>query len=164
MDVMTAIEMRRSNRQYKADPIPTEVLNQCLEAMRLAPSGSNRQPWRFVVVVDEKVRQALQPACNNQPSIGQAPVVIAACALPGTSEKGAYINLAIPLEHLALIAVELGLGTCWIGAYKEDEVKKVLGIPEDVRVVELMTLGYPADQPAPRPRKSAEEIFCYNKW
>jgi nitroreductase len=74
------------------------------------------------------------------------------------------IDVAISVDHMTLAAVEYGLGTCWIGAFKQDEVKKLLGIPEEVRVVALLPIGYPDASSAPKPRKSLEEIAAYDKW
>ena len=164
MEVREAIVKRRSHRKYQQRPIPEEVLSSLLDAVRLAPSGGNRQPWRFIVVTDAELRQQLVAACHNQQFIAEAPVVIIACAVPGTSERGACVNLSIALDHLTLAAVEAGLGTCWIGAFSEPDVRSLLQIPEDVRVVMVMPVGYPADDPAPRPRKNKEEVFCFNSW
>lgn len=164
MEVREAIAKRRSHRKYQQRPIPEEVLSGLLDAVRLAPSGGNRQPWRFIVVTDESLRQQLVPACHNQQFVAEAPVVIVACAVPGTSERGACVNLSIALDHLTLAAAEVGLGTCWIGAFSEPDLRSLLQIPEDVRVVMVMPVGYPADDPAPRPRKGKEEIFCFNQW
>jgi nitroreductase len=145
------------------------VLGRILEAVRLAPSGANRQPWRFVVVRDAKTRQKLAEACNGQQFVAQAPVVIAGCGLMPErimrcGMPGDPIDLAIALDHLALAATAEGLGTCWIGAFYQDKVREVLGIPENVRVVEVMTLGYPADVPASKKRKELKEIVCYDAW
>lgn len=164
MQVLEAIRARRSHRKYQDAPISEEVLERLLDAMRLAPSGSNRQPWRFVIVRDKDLRQRLVAACYNQKFIAEAPLVVVACAVPGTSVRGACVNLSIALDHLSLAAVDEGLGTCWIGAFTESEVRSILGIPEDVSVVMLMTVGYPTESPAPRPRKQPTEIYCYDKW
>lgn len=164
MEVKEAISKRRSHRKYQPHPIPEEVLSGLFDAMRLAPSGSNRQPWRFIVVTEAELRQQVATACHNQQFIAEAPVVLVACAVPGTSERGALVNVSIALDHLTLAATEVGLGTCWIGAYSEPDLRAVLQIPDDVRVVMVMPLGYPADEPAARPRKPKEEIICYNQW
>jgi len=164
MTVFEAIRDRRSIRSYKSDPIPAEKLDICLEAMRIASSGGNRQPWKFILVEDAELRAKMVAACNGQGFVGEAPLIVVGCALPSTSEKGAYVNLSIPIDHLQLIAHEQGLGTCWIGAFQEDDVKTLLGIPEDVRVVHVMTLGFPATPGTERPRKSKDEIFVTDRW
>ena len=151
MDVFDAIKKRRSVRTYLDKPIEEEKLNAVLEAGRLAPSASNRQEWRFVIVRDGEVRRKLGEAANEQSFVGTAPVVIAACAVTDEHVMSCGqlcypIDVAIALDHISLAAVEHGLGTCWIGAFNEGKVKEILGIPEEVRVVGLMPIGYPATQ------------------
>jgi len=171
MDVFEAIKNRRSIRAYKTDPIDDKTITKLLEAMRLAPSGKNLQPWKFIVVKDPNIKEELVPACRNQTFIAKAPCIIAACAFEKQSydKMGSYmsswaIDVAIALDHLSLAAASLGIGTCWIGAFNEGEVKKILDIPADVRVVALMPLGYSEYVPDPKPRKSLEEIVCYEKY
>ncbi len=171
MEFYKVIKERRSIREYKPDPIPDDVLKRVLNAARLAPSAKNIQPWRFIVVKDEKLRHILVEACHYQEFIAQAPVIICGVALEkeAYAEMGEYLNsypvdLAIALDHLILAATNEGLGTCWIGSFNEEKVKRVLGIPEDVRVVALTPLGYPAESPPPRPRKPLSEIVFYNRW
>ena len=151
---MEPIKQRYSVRTYQPRPIEQTKLDAVLEAARMAPSARNMQEWRFVVVQDAATRQRLGVAANNQTFVGEAPVVIACCAIKSDyvmrCGQAAYpIDVAIAMEHMALQAVEEGLGSCWIGSFYEDQVKQVLGIPAGVRVVDLMTLGYPADQPKP---------------
>jgi nitroreductase len=169
MDFLELATSRYSVRSYESRPVEQEKLDRILEAVRLAPSGTNRQPWRFVVVRDPEIRRQLVPACANQHFIAQAPLVIAGvgltpdrvmhCEIPGDP-----VDVAIAMEHLALAAVAEGLGTCWIGAFYQDQVRRVLGIPESVKIVELMTLGYPADTPRPKSRKPLSEIVCCDRW
>lgn len=169
MDVMTAIKTRRSIRAYKDKPVEEEKLKAVLEAGRSAPSASNRQEWKYVVVKDKTLREKLVDVANGQKFVGQAPVVIVACAVESghvmPCEEPSYsIDIAISVDHMTLEAVEQGLGTCWIGAFKQDAVKDLLGIPEKIRVVALLPLGYPDVSPDARPRKSMEEIVSYDKW
>jgi len=169
MDVMEAIRKRRSIRAYQDRPVEEEKLQAVLEAGRLAPSAKNLQEWRYVVVRDPDLRAKLADAANGQKFVGEAPVVIVACAetdqhrMP-CGEMSYPIDVAISLDHMSLKAVEEGLGTCWIGAFNQEAVKKLLGIPDDVRVVELMPLGHPASEPAARPRMNLDEIVMYDKW
>ncbi len=169
MTVWEAIQKRFSVRQYQERPVESEKLDRVLEAARLAPSAGNRQEWRFVVVTDADMRSALVAAANGQRFVGEAAVVIAACAV-GTDHvmpcgQPSYpIDVAIALEHIALQATEEGLGTCWIGAFNEDRVKELLSIPESVRVVELMTLGYPAISGGAKDRLQQQEIVMYEGW
>ena len=139
------------------------------EAVRLAPSGSNRQPWKFIIVRDEGVKRRLVPACANQRFIVTAPVVVAgvglmpdrimSCGIPGDP-----IDVAIAMEHLSLAATAEGLATCWIGAFSQDEVREVLAVPDTAWVIELMTLGYPADTHRSKIRKPLSEIIVYDRW
>ena len=169
MTVFEAIQQRYSVRRYNGQAVEPEKLARVLEAARLAPSAGNRQEWRFVVVTDEQTRQELMKAAADQGFVGQAPVVIAACAetdeytMP-CGQLSYPIDVAIALEHIALQAVAEGLGTCWVGAFDEAAAKQILDIPQEVPVVELMALGYPADEPRPRQRLELDEtVFC-KKW
>jgi nitroreductase len=169
MDVMTAIKTRRSIRAYKNEPIEDEKLEAVLEAGRLAPSARNLQEWKYVVVKDKALRDKLVNAANGQRFVGQAPAVIVACALQTDhvmpcGELSYPVDVAISVDHMTLAAVEQGLGTCWIGAFRQDEVKKLLDIPEEVRVVVLLPIGYPDISPDPKPRKSMEEMVAYDRW
>jgi nitroreductase len=169
MNVMEAIRQRRSIRAYEDRPIEEEKLQAVLDAGRLAPSACNRQEWRYIVVRDPAMRAGLAEAANGQKFVGEAPVVLVACAKTdghkmSCGEACYPIDVAISLDHITLKAVEEGLGTCWIGAFNQPAVKKLLNIPEDVRVVQLMPLGYPADEPAARSRLSLDEIVIPEKW
>ena len=169
MDVMEAILDRRSIREFQDKPIEKEKLERVLEAGRQAPSAGNGQPWRIVVVTDAGTRKKLIAAANGQAFVGQAPAVLVGCAAKTDKEMScgqrAYpIDVAICMTTMSLAAMGEGLGTCWIGAFKEDEVKKVLGIPQEVRVVELMPIGYPTSQPDVRPRMPMAEFAVFEKW
>lgn len=170
MDVCDAITIRKSVRAYLDKPVEEEKLNAVLEAARLAPSASNRQEWRFVIVRDKEVRSKVAMAAGQQMFVAQAPVIIAACAetdghLMTCGEACYPIDVAIALDHLTLRAVELGLGTCWIGKFNADEVKKILGIPDEIKVVQLMPLGYPVEPDAvPKKRRALAEIVKFDRW
>jgi nitroreductase len=169
MDVSEAIRNRRSVRKYQTRNIENDKLDRVLEAGRLAPSARNLQEWRFVVVRDGSRRKRLAEAAKGQTFVGEAPAVIAACATVTdyvmTCGQLTYpIDLAIALEHMVLAAAAEGLGTCWIGAFYEEEVKKVLNIPPEVRVVALLPIGYPDESPSPRPRKEMKEIVAFETW
>jgi nitroreductase len=170
MDVMEAIKKRYSVRSYQDRAVETEKLDSILEAARLAPSASNRQEWRFIVVRDKNVRQRLMQAAKDQAFVGQAPVVVVACAKTDshvmTCGQQCYpVDVAIAIEHMALKATEEGLGTCWIGAFYEDKVKEILGVPKDIRVVALLALGYPVKlRPNPKDRLRLKEIVMYEGW
>lgn len=165
MEVFESIKNRYSCRSYKAGSVPEEKLKKILEAARLAPSAHNAQDWKFVVVKDaQKRKEVAETATKN--FIAEAPVIIAAVSLDPeqvmSSGVPAYaVNLAIAIDHMTLIAVEEGLGTCWIGAFNQEKVKEVLNIPEECKVVALLPLGFPADKPGLKIRKDFEEIVCF---
>jgi len=169
MDVMTAIQTRRSIRSYRNQPVEPEKLARVLEAARRAPSAKNMQAWKFVVVTDPQTRAKLATMANHQAFVGQAPVVIAACALRPDyvmpcGVPAHPVDLAIAVDHITLQAVAEGLGTCWIGAFQQEACKELLGIPPEVRIVVLLTLGYPTEVPPPTWRKPLAEIVCYERW
>lgn len=171
MDFYEAVKNRVSIRNYKPDQIPEEVLARVLEAARLAPSGKNGQPWRYIVVKNRETREKLVEACKGQKFIAEAPVTIIACGYEKFAYKkmGGYwnslpVDIGISLEHLILAAETEGLGTCWIGAFIEEDVRKLLEVPEEVKVVALTPLGYPACEKTFRGRKDIEEIVMYERW
>lgn len=173
MDFHEVIRTRRSIRSYKPDPIPEDVLTRVLEAVRIAPSGSNRQPWNFIVIKEEALRKQLVPVCGNQEFIAEAPVVIVACGYNINWNRGGYmgdmsmlVDVTIAFTHLVLAARAEGLGTCWIGSFNNDGVKKVLGVPEDVNVVAITPLGYPTTEKFAEPgtRKPMPEIVSMEKF
>ena len=169
MDVIDVIRDRRSIRAYADRPVEREKIDRLLEAARLAPSASNRQEWRFVVVTEADKRKALSRAANDQEFVAQAPVVIAACAehdghTMRCGQQSYPIDVAIAIDHITLQAVAEGLGTCWIGAFYEEPVKEILNIPAEIRVVELLTVGYPAHQPSPRSRLPLGKIVRWEAW
>jgi nitroreductase len=169
MNVEKAIRDRRSVRAYENKDIPREVLLKIIEAARLAPSANNRQPWKFVVVRDSGKRAALAKAAKEQQFVAEAPVVIAAVALEPervmTCGVPTYaVDLAIAVDHMTLAAVEQGVGSCWLGAFYQEDVKSLLEIPDEYKVVALLTLGYPRDQARFKNRKPLEEILCYESW
>jgi nitroreductase len=170
MDVYEAIKLRKSVRSYLSKPVEEDKLQRVLEAGRLAPSARNTQEWRFVVARDEETRRKLSVAAANQSFVAEAPVVLACCAetdhhLMRCGLECFPIDVAIAIDHITLAATAEGLGTCWIGAFDADEVKAVLGIPDDIVVVEVLPLGYPADPgPKEKSRLAMAEIVRYEKW
>lgn len=169
MEVFEAIKIRRSVRSYKAEAVPEGKLKKVLEAARLAPSAHNEQEWKFVVVRDVQKRKELAEAALNQNFIAEALVIIVAVALNpdhimSSGVPAFAVDLAIAVDHMTLKATEEGLGTCWIGAFSQEKVKKVLEIPERYKVVVLLPLGFPADTPEPKSRKNIEEIVCYENF
>jgi len=159
MNLFETVEKRRSIRKFKTDSIPTEDLKRILEAGRLAPSGGNRQPWSFVVVRDSETKKTLASAANLQRFIADADTVLVALGDPSISRSLHKQDPMIAIEHMILAATALGYGTCWIGAFNEDEVKKIAKVPENLVVIALLPIGVPAESPPPRSRKAFKEIF-----
>ena len=207
LTVWEAIVLRRSVRRFTPDDVSDDIIKQLLEAARLAPSGHNMQPWRFVVVRDKKIKRELRRLYMDQEDIEEAPVVFV-CLVdmerfsPEEEKKRmqqfielglhkemtgkfaelefneammnnwrrmpleairavgmASVNIAV--EHMALLATALGLGTCWKGSVSNsEEVRRILGLPEHLIPCALLTLGYPAETPSPRPRYSFDEILA----
>ena len=169
MDVLETIKQRRSVRSYQDKEIPEDTLKEILNAVRLAPSASNRQDWKFIVVKDEDTRKKLMGAANNQSFVGEAPVIVAAVSLNPdrvmSCEVPAYaVDLSIAMDHLTLAAAAKGLGTCWIGAFSQDKAKDILNIPDKYKLLTIMPLGYPADSPGTKSRKDLNEVITYEKF
>ena len=168
MTVTEAIRNRRSIRKYSARPVEDEKLAAVLEAARLAPSAANKQNWKFIAVRDPALRVKLTEACGGQKFVGEAPVILVACATElhtmTCGQPADTIDPAIAMSFMLLAAAEQGLGTCWLGFFYEEKVKAALGIPSHMRVVAVSPLGYPAENPAARARKGAEEVISYNRF
>jgi len=194
-----AIEQRRSIRKFKADAVPEEHIRALIDAARLAPSGSNAQPWRFKIVTDETTRSKLAEAAYDQSFVAQAPVVLVCCAdiqgyltdtvsgIQDLGKAGAVetsivrrirtrveelrtmkvedvipriaLNVGIAIEHIVLRALDFGLGSCWMRAFDEQMVKDIFGWGDNISVVALLPVGYPDEAPAPRKRRTIEEIL-----
>lgn len=179
--MIEAIQHRRSIRKFQGKPIENEKLNEILEAARLAPSGNNRQPWFFVVIKDEMLKNEVAIATNNQMWIASAPVVIVAVAdLCARSQDyaGLYVDeeansfdvkrivrdTTIAVTHLLLEVDNQELGACWCGAFTQAGIRPVLNIPDDKFVLAVIPVGYPAEEPKAKPRKPLEEIIRYERW
>jgi nitroreductase len=170
MTVQEAIRTRKSVREFTNAPVEKDKLDRVLEAARLAPSARNLQEWRILVVTDADRRAALIEAAGGQSFVGKAPVVLICCAETDHHRmhcglKSYPIDVAIAIDHMTLAAVEEGLGTCWIGKFDPAAVRAVCNIPDEIEVVQLLPLGYPADPaPAGKKRKTIEEFVHYEKW
>jgi nitroreductase len=171
MDVFEAIQKRRSIRNYKPTPVPTGKLVKILEAARLAPSASNVQPRHFIVVTDDATKEDLSAGIFAR-FLKQVPVVIVACGDEKKAKKWYAIDVAIAVQNMVLAATGEGLGTCWIGSFNENRVRNLLKIPENLRVVVLLAIGYPQDKEALTykifrmvvKRKSLDEIASLNEY
>jgi nitroreductase len=168
MNVFDAIETRRSVRKFHPDAIEPEKLEKVLEAARISPSAANQQNWKFILVQDKAKIALLKAASYDQPQVGEAPAAIVACATDSREmscgQQTAPVDVSIAVSYLILEAHELGLGTCWLGHFNADAVKAALDIPENVTVVAFTPIGYPAETPEARPRKSKEEVISYDKF
>ncbi|MDR0994179.1 MAG: nitroreductase family protein [Verrucomicrobiota bacterium] len=165
-------EKRRSVRAYKPNVVPGALVNQVLEAGRLAPSACNKQPWRFIVVKDEAIRRSLGTAYARE-WFWKAPVILAVCILPGDAwtrphdgRNYAAVDGAIAMDHITLAAADVGLGTCWIGAFDPAVVRDVLNLPDGVAVVGMTPLGFPDTEPSPRvrSRRPLAETVMQERW
>lgn len=170
MEVMDAIRRRFSCRSYRPQEVEQDKLNKVLEAARLAPSARNVQDWRFIVVRDARTRKRLSDCAKGQKYVAEAPVVVVAVGTKIDDKMTCghptfLIDVSIAVDHITLAATSEGLATCWIGAFYEDQVRALLGIPDHCRVVALLPLGYPAaSAPPQRPRNPLEAIACFEKW
>ena len=162
MQVQEAIQKRLSIRRYADVSIPAEHMDILFKALRLAASANNYQNWEFVFVKDPDLKQRLVPECSNQRFVRDCTYFIAGVADPAL--KWHMVDITIALTQFALQAVELGYGTCWIGAFDEAGVKKVLSVPDYKKVVICMTLGLPTGRHVPRGRKSLDEIIYLNQF
>ena len=171
MEVADAIELRRSVRRYKDREVPEGMLKAILRAGHMAPSAGNMQGRDFIVVRDRNVRESISSAALGQRFITEAPVCIVVCAnvaslvvpLWQTRELYAVQDSAASAMNMILMAHDLGLGTCWVGAFNESAVSQLLDMPAGVRPVALITIGYPDESPDMPPRMG-EKIEHRGKW
>jgi nitroreductase len=167
MDFYDVLSARFSVRAFTPDVVPEDVLLRVLEAVRVAPSACNLQPWHFYVVRDEALRQATAPG-GTAGWAAKAPVLIVACLRADAAWVRKYdgkrhgdVDMGIAMEHLALAAAAEGLGTCWICAFDPQTVRTALELPAELEPVVLMPLGYPAQEPPPRSRKPLADIVTW---
>jgi len=179
--MLEQIKSRRSIRRYLSKPVETEKLAQLFESARLAPSGSNTQPWVFVVVTDQRTKELLCAADHQQNWMLSAPIFVVCVAdvgsriahdTPAVLEENSPLpelkliirDTAIAIEHILLEAENLGLASCWTAWFEQKDVRPILNIPPDKYVCGIVTLGYADEAPKPRPRKPLEAIVRYEKW
>ena len=169
MDFKELIEKRYSVRAYKSQEVEDEKLQQVLDAARLAPTASNRQPFQFIVIRTAG-REAEIRRIYKAEWFYRAPLVICACTLTSQAwsrmddKNYGEVDVTIAMDHLILAATELGLGTCWIAAFDPVAVREVLGLPEGVEPIAFTPLGYPADRPGAKRRKPLAELVRYDRW
>ena len=163
MSIFDILETRRSIRQYQDTPVEPEKLRRILEAMRLCPSARNMQDWKFFAVTDPAVKEKIAAAPGASPAmIAGAPVVLVAAGnndrVMNCGHRCCSVDLTIAMTAGVLAATELGLGSCLVGSHNEEAVREALGLPEGWHVPLISPLGYPAESPAPRPRKAFDEV------
>jgi nitroreductase len=167
MSLSELIQQRYSVRGYRPDPVEEDKLQQVLEAARMAPTAGNRQRFQLIVVHTEGREEELGRMYGREWFV-QAPIIICACRYPMEPEPGRRdytdVDIGIVVDHLILAATELGLGTCWIGAFDKEVAREVLGLPDEVEPVVCTPLGYPDAPPRPRQRKPLSELVRYEHW
>lgn len=170
MGVLEAIKGRRSVRAFKSEDVPAEIVEKLIDAARWAPSAGNVQPWEFIIVRKPEIKRRLVEAALGQMFIEEAPVVIVVCANEDRSTQGYSVrgktlyciqDTAAAIQNIHLTAYSLGLGTCWVGAFKEEEARETLKVPHGIRPVAIIPVGYPAESPPPRSRRLISQIVHY---
>lgn len=168
MDILEIIKNRRSIRKYKKEPIPKEYIQKLKQALKWAPSAGNTQARKFYFIFNQELKTKIAQASLNQMFISEAPLIVVACGLvfeikQRYGERGVNLymklDIASALQNMMLMAYALGLGTCWIGAFDEKEISKILNLPEGEIVVSLTPVGFPQESPYPKPRKLDDELF-----
>jgi len=171
--LLEIIKGRRSVRRFTREKVPKEHVFLLIEAARWAPSAGNLQPWEFIIVTDDNIKYKLMEAALHQEYIYEAPVVIVAAAnIPRTSNyygkrgEELYViqDVAAAIQNILLMAHALGLGAVWIGAFYEDRVKEILRLPEYVRPLAIIPVGWPAERPYSPPRRSVDEIVHWETY
>ena len=171
MDVLEAIKGRRSVRSFEGEKnVPEETVEELIDAALWAPSAGNIQPWEFIIVRNPEIKKKLADAAFSQSFLEEAPVVIVVCADENRSSEGygqrgrtlyCLQDTAAAIQNIHLTAHSLGLGTCWVGAFKEEEASKILKIPQGIRPVALIPVGYPSKFPSPRSKRTLDETVHY---
>lgn len=173
MDVETALKTRRSIRKFKTTPVPDEIVAKILELANTAPSAGNLQSRDFIVVQNDEVKAKLAKAALAQEFVYEAPVVIVVCGNEkrsgsgyGSRGKNLYNiqDADAAVMHILLSAHALNLGTCWVGAFDDDKVSVILGLPEYIKPIAIITIGYPEKTAAATSRVPIEKLVHTDKW
>lgn len=179
--MLEVIKRRRSIRKYEDKHLDEDVLAKIIEAGILAPSGSNTQPWHFIIIKSSEMREKVAKVSHNQSWMCSAPVFIVCVADLGSrvmnsskefideqssmeEVKQIIRDTSISIDHMVLTAESLGIGTCIVAWFRQEEIRPLLNIPSDKYVVSIITAGYPAESPKPRKRKNVEEVLHYETW
>jgi nitroreductase len=167
MSVLEIIQKRRSVRRFKPDPIPEEVIEKLIEAIIWAPSAGNLQSRKFYFVFNKNLKKEIAKASLYQMFIEKAPLVIVACAdksierIYGQRGRDLYMicDVSASIENLLLVAEEEDLGGCWVGAFDEEKIEKILNLPENLLPVAIVPVGFPEKIPPSPPRKEKEKLI-----
>jgi len=170
VDIFDIFKLRRSIRSFTSKSISEEQIEKIIDAARWAPSAGNIQPWEFIIIRRPEIKREIAKAALNQIFIEDAPVVIVVCAdevrsgrIYGSRGANLYCiqDTAAAIENMLLAICALDLGACWVGAFDEDEVRRILKIPRGLRPVAIIPIGYPAEKPAPPRKRELKEIIHY---
>lgn len=181
MDILREIESRRSVRKFQTRPVSEEAVRQIIEAGRLAPSGNNSQPWRFLIVRDEETKKRIVAADSNQQWMLDAPVFIvcmgdirsrmAENVLKSVDEdtglpdmRRIVRDMGIAVGYMLLEIEHMGLSTCWTGAYDQKAMREAAGVPEYMYISGVLPIGYGAEAPKARSRKDYDDIVRFERW
>ncbi len=167
--VLSLARNRQGIRRFQERPVPTDLLECVLEAACYAPSAKEAQPWRFVVVRDTLARHQLATAAFNHPLTRTAPVIVLCCArihthVSGHGRPSHPVDLAAAAQSLVLAAADLGIGAAWITGFREAQAREVVGVPADVPIIAMLTLGYPEGIETLPPRRPPEEVIGWERW
>lgn len=167
MSILETIKSRRSIRTFQDRPLPKEIIGQLIEAIVWAPSAGNLQSRKFYLIHNQAIKESLVQAAWRQTFIAQAPLVLVGCvnlqikSHYGTRGTTLYApqDVAASVQNVMLLAREAGLGTVWVGAFNESAVAKILNLPEHLRAVAIVPVGYPNEEPEPPKRADKEELI-----
>jgi nitroreductase len=155
---------RRSIRHYKDEPVPQSVLDKILEAGRQAPSAVNRQPWHFILIQDQIVKEKIIHPRYSGFLKDAVFAIVGVCFLDDpVTQRWAFVDTTIALQNMVNAAWLMGVGSCWIGGFREEKIKQILNIPEEARVVAIISFGIPDEKPT-RTKKPLKDIIHHNKW
>jgi nitroreductase len=166
MHLIDIIMGRRSVRKYRAEKIPKEILKRILTAGRYAPSAANKQPWHFIVITDQEIKEKLSTERWTNSFIKDSAFTIVGCAYQGNvfSRIWSTIDTTIALQNMVIAAWSLGIGSCWVGDFDEAEVRRMLRVPHRWKIISLISFGYPDETPKITPRRSLKKIISHDRF
>jgi nitroreductase len=169
MGILELIHNRFSVRSYKTDPVEQEKIDVILNAARMAPTASNRQPFN-IIVIHTKGREEELLSIYQRDWFVQAPLILCICGVPDAAwvrrdgRQFLFVDVGIVMDHVVLTATELGLGTCIVAAFDEVNARRVLSLPDEIEPILFTPLGYPLDTPRIKQRKNIEDLVKYDRW